>query len=90
MKNQLITQLTKPSKQDQEIALHSYDALRETLKHLRTDTPEIEIEETGSRIKVPLSALNLLGEILEVLGQGKSVSVFPIAAEMTTQAAAIT
>ena len=88
MKNQLITQFTKPSKQDQEVALHSYDALKETLKHLRTETAEIEIEETGERIKVPLSALSLLSEILQVLSQGKSVSVFPIAAEMTTQAAA--
>jgi len=88
MKNQTTTQFTKPTKQDQEVALHSYDALKETLKHLNTDTPQIEIEETGELIKVPISALKLLSNVLKVLSQGKSVSIFPVAAEMTTQAAA--
>ncbi|WP_116126447.1 helix-turn-helix domain-containing protein [Lewinella sp. IMCC34183] len=79
---------TKPSKQDQELALTSYDALTEALKHLRTEAPEIEIEETGERITVPRQALELLRDVLKSLGQGKAVSVYPIAAEMTTQAAA--
>ena len=79
---------TKPSKQDQELALTSYGALTETLKQLHTETPEIEIEETGERIRVPRSALELLRDVLKALGQGKAVSVYPVAAEMTTQAAA--
>ncbi|THH34592.1 helix-turn-helix domain-containing protein [Neolewinella litorea] len=79
---------TKPSKQDQELALTSYDALTEALKQLRTESPEIEIEETGERITVPRSALELLRDVLKSLSKGQAVSVFPIAAEMTTQAAA--
>ena len=79
---------TKPSKKDQELALASYDAPSEVLKQLRTENPKIEIEETGERITVPRSALELLRNVLELLSQGKAVSVYSIAAEMTTQAAA--
>jgi excisionase family DNA binding protein len=79
---------TKPTKQDQEVAIHAYDALRAVLGELQSDNPEIEINETKERIKVPRSALYLLSEVLKALSQGKSVSVYPIAAEMTTQAAA--
>src|SRR5690606_15932835 len=59
-----------------------------TLGKLRTENPEIEIEETAEKIKVPLKALKLLAEILKATSQGKPVSLVPIATEMTTQAAA--
>ena len=79
---------SKPSKEEQIAAMASYNALKETLKSINTDTPEIEIEETQHRIKVPIRALNLLAKILEVTSQGKPLSIVPIATEMTTQAAA--
>ena len=50
--------------------------------------PEIEIEETSEKIKIPLSALKLLGDILKAMGQGKLISLVPIATEITTQSAA--
>ena len=78
----------KPTKQDQETALQAYDTLRVQLSDLQTDIPEITLSEHGERIRVPRSTLNLLAEVLEALSQGKSVAVYPIAAEMTTQAAA--
>ena len=37
---------------------------------------------------LPLKALNLLGEILKVMSQGKPISVVPVATEITTQSAA--
>ncbi|MFP4095825.1 MAG: helix-turn-helix domain-containing protein [Cyclobacteriaceae bacterium] len=80
--------IKRPSKEEQRAALASYDALASTLEHLRTENPEIEIEETEERIRIPLSALKLLAKILKEIGQGKPVSIVPIATEMTTQAAA--
>jgi excisionase family DNA binding protein len=49
---------------------------------------EIEIEESGEKIILPLKALNLLGEILKAMSQGKPISIVPIATEVTTQRAA--
>jgi excisionase family DNA binding protein len=78
----------KPTKEEQKLAMESYNPLEEMIKHLHTDTPEVEIEETGAKIKVPLAALELLVKILKATAEGKPVAVMPVAAEMTTQAAA--
>ena len=80
--------LKKPSKKEQIAAMESYDALAATLEELRTENPEIEIEETKEKIKIPILALKLLAKILKATSQGKPISVVPIATEMTTQAAA--
>src|SRR3546814_14319118 len=68
--------------------MESYDALAATLEQLRSETPEIEIEDTREKIRIPLSALKLLSRILKEISQGRPVSIIPIATEMTTQAAA--
>ncbi|MEQ9298059.1 MAG: helix-turn-helix domain-containing protein [Cyclobacteriaceae bacterium] len=81
-------QIKKPSKEEQVTALASYDALAATLSEVHSSNPEIEIEETKDKIRVPLSALKLLAQILKVTSQGKPVSIVPVATEMTTQAAA--
>lgn len=80
--------INKPSKDEQKVAIESYDALAAVLKELKSDNPEIEIEETQVRIKIPLSALKLLGDILEAMSQGKPFSLVPFATEVTTQKAA--
>lgn len=80
--------IRKPTKTEQIAALESYDALAATIEQLRTENPEIEIEETKEKIKIPLHALKLLAEILKATSQGKPISIVPIATEMTTQAAA--
>ncbi|MHA7865396.1 excisionase family DNA-binding protein [Flagellimonas marinaquae] len=77
--------INKPSKDEQRIALKSYDTLAPIIKQLTSDNPEIEIEETQDRIKIPLSALKLLGDILEAMSKGKPFSLVPIATEVTTQ-----
>ena len=80
--------IRKPTKKEQKLATASYDALTSTIDQLRTKNPEIEIEETKEKIKIPLHALKLLAKILKVTGQGKPISIVPIATEMTTQSAA--
>ena len=81
-------EIEKPTKEEQRIAMESYDALAATLKGLHSTNPEIEVEETKSKIRIPLKALALLVDILKATSQGKPISIIPIAAEMTTQAAA--
>ena len=83
-----INDIKKPSKDEQIIAMKSYDALAETLKELKTSNPEIEIQETAEKISIPLRALKLLAKILEAMSHGKPISLVPVATEMTTQAAA--
>ena len=83
-----IDEIRRPSKEEQKAALESYDALVSTLENIRSEYPEIEIEETKERIRIPLNALKLLAKILKETSRGKPISVVPIAMEITTQAAA--
>lgn len=80
--------INKPSKDEQKIAIDSYDALASVIEQLKSENPEIEIEEAQERIKIPLSALKFLGEILKAMSQGKPFSLVPVATEVTTQKAA--
>jgi excisionase family DNA binding protein len=80
--------IKRPSKLERKLARESYSSLISTIDQLKTDRAEIEIEETGEKIILPLKALNLLGEILKAMSQGKPISIVPIATEVTTQSAA--
>ncbi len=83
-----LNDLKKPSKEEQLIAMESYNALDATLKALQSENPEIEIEETSEKIRIPIKALKLLAKILKATSEGKPISVVPVATEMTTQSAA--
>ena len=80
--------IRKPTKEEQRAALESYEALASSIEQLHTEMPEIEIEETEEKIRIPLSALRLLAKILKEISRGNPISIVPIATEMTTQAAA--
>ncbi|MPM38236.1 hypothetical protein SDC9_84865 [bioreactor metagenome] len=58
------------------------------IDQLKTDQAEIEIEETGEKIILPVKALTLLGEILKAMSPGNPISIVPLATEVTTQSAA--
>ncbi|MCB0639253.1 MAG: helix-turn-helix domain-containing protein [Lewinella sp.] len=83
-----LKQSKKPSKDERKLAMASYSTLANALEEVEISNPEIEIEETGDRIKVPRQALQLLADILQAMGNGQVISIVPIALEMTTQAAA--
>ena len=83
-----LEEVKRPTKEEQELALSSHKTLAIALGTLHSSDPEIEIEETGQKIRIPLSALKFLARILEVTSQGKPISIVPLATEMTTQAAA--
>lgn len=83
-----LNEIKRPSKEEQITAIGSYNALVATLNSIKSQNPEIEIEETKEKIKIPLEALKLFAKILEAMSQGNPISIVPIATEMTTQAAA--
>ncbi len=83
-----INEIKRPSKEEQKLALNSYSSLVTALDRLKAGMAEIEIEETGEKIKVPIRALTLLGKILKAMSQGKPISLVPMATEVTTQRAA--
>lgn len=84
----IIHEIQRPSKEEQRLALESYDALAATIEQLKSEDPEIEIEETEEKIKIPLKALKLLAHVLRTLSEGRPVAIVAGATEMTTQAAA--
>lgn len=80
--------IKRPNKQERKLAEASYTSLISSIGQLKTDKVEIEIEETREKIILPKKALNLLGEILKAMSQGKPISIVPLATEVTTQSAA--
>ena len=80
--------IKRPNKQERKLAQESYNSLISSIEQLKSNQVEIEIEESGEKIILPLKALNLLGEILKAMSQGKPISIVPIATEVTTQRAA--
>jgi len=83
-----INEIKRPDKQERKLAQNSYSSLISAIDRLKTDQAEIEIEETGAKIILPVKALKLLSEILKAMSEGKPVSIVPIATEVTTQMAA--
>ena len=83
-----LNKIHKTTKQEQRLAIASYEAFASALQMLRTESAEIEIEGTKERIRIPSSAIKLLKEILNIMSQGNQISLIPVAAEVTTQKAA--
>lgn len=85
---EIIENFDKPTKAEQMLAGLSYDPLVSAIGQLKSNETEIEIEETGEKIKLPILALKLLAEILKSMRDGQPISIVPVAAEVTTQKAA--
>lgn len=83
-----LIEINKPTKDEQKTAMQSYETLISSIGNLKALNPEIEIEETKERIKIPISVLKLLAKILEETGKGNPISIVPIATELTTQSVA--
>ncbi|MDI9863743.1 helix-turn-helix domain-containing protein [Flectobacillus sp. DC10W] len=84
----VLDEIKIPTKLEQLVALKSYLSLASVVETIRSEQTEIEIEETKSKISIPVSALKMLGDILKAMGEGKSISIIPVSNEVTTQRAA--
>lgn len=83
--------LKRTTKEDQRIANHSMSKLRETSEKVESSESsfvEIKISENGEFLKIPTKALSLLSEILSNMAEGRSVTLIPSDAEVSTQQAA--
>ena len=81
----------RTSRKDQKIATKSILDLRRTtaiLSRKRSDSVKIKIQESGEYVTVPKSALDFLFNILANMAEGKSISLVPSDAEVSTQQAA--
>jgi hypothetical protein len=83
-----IDPISRPSKMEQKVAIKSYATLATALTQIKEADTEIEIEETQDKIVIPFRALQLMGEILKAMSEGKLISIVPVATEVTTQRAA--
>lgn len=83
--------LRSTTKEDQRIAKSSISKLRETSERVKSSERnfvEIQISENGDFLKIPKKALSLLFEILNNMAEGKSLTLIPSEAEVSTQQAA--
>lgn len=78
----------RPTPKEQSEAKSSYEHLVGIMRNLKAENPEVQIGKSRDKVKIPQKAFELLIEILKTTGEGKSISVVPVTAEMTTQTAA--
>lgn len=79
-----------PTAEEVALARESGRALSAHLQ-TRAETQQLEIfDDKGEahQVRVPVSALRLLVDVLTEIGEGNAVSIIPIHAELTTQDAA--
>lgn len=82
--------LKLPTRKEQKIARENMEMLDYIAANLKKSTKVIEIEVSGGKgpIKIPVSALKHLNTIIDLMAQGKAITVNPVDAEITTQEAA--
>lgn len=82
--------LQLPTREEQEVARQGKEALeRISEKHKSpSDAIEIGVEGETDHVKIPASAFKFLSNILDLMAQGKAVSIIPSDTEVTTQQAA--
>lgn len=81
---------TMPTAEEAALARESGRALSAYLQ-MRSETQQIEVFDdkgTPHPVRVPMSALRLLVDVLTEIGEGNAVSIIPVHAELTTQEAA--
>lgn len=83
--------IKRTTQQEQQIASESLFNLTKTSAAIakeESNTVKIKIQESGEFITVPKKALDLLFTILSKMAEGKSISLVPSDAEVSTQQAA--
>ena len=80
--------IISPNSADAELAKESSRSLATRLGRANGRLFEVRDEETGETLKLPTPAVRALLHVLTEMGQGHSVTVIPIHAELSTQQAA--
>ncbi len=79
-----------PTRHEQKLAKESLEAMERVLrKHRSENQPvEIEISDEKTHIKVPSSAFRFLNTIVQLMAEGKAITIIPSDTEVSTQQAA--
>ena len=79
-----------PTRHEQKLAKESLEAMERVLrKHQAQSQPiEIEISDEKTHIKVPSSAFRFLNTIVQLMAEGKAITIIPSDTEVSTQQAA--
>lgn len=82
--------LKLPTRKEQKIAQENVKILGQIAGKHKKSSKAIEIEVSGEKdpIKIPVSALKHLNTIIDLMAQGKAITVNSVDAEITTQEAA--
>jgi len=82
--------LKLPTRKEQKIARENKEIFDRIAGNIKSSTKEIEIKIKGEEdtIKIPVSALKHLNTIMNLIAEGKAITVNPVDAEITTQEAA--
>jgi len=82
--------LKLPTRKEQRIAQENVKILGQIAGKHKKSSKAIEIEVSGEKdpIKIPVSALKHLNTIIDLMAQGKAITVNSVDAEITTQEAA--
>lgn len=81
--------LQLPTREEQEVARQGKEALERISGKHKSPSEAIEIGVEGEEhVKIPASAFKFLSHILDLMSQGKAISIIPSDTEVTTQQAA--
>jgi len=88
--NKAMDALKLPTRKEQKIARDNKEILDRIAGNIKKSTKEVEIGIKGEEVsvKIPVSALKHLNTIMNLMAQGKAITVNPVDAEITTQEAA--
>ncbi len=84
------TKIKSTSREDQKIASSSFLSLRRSANEIRKNKHfiNIKLQEARKYVKIPKIALDMLVQILSNMAEGKSITIIPSDAEISTQQAA--
>ncbi len=81
----------RTTKEDQEIAISSLKGIQvisKKVKSSKAKAVKIKVQESEEIIIIPKKALTLLSAIIQIMAEGKTISVIPSNSEISTQQAA--
>ena len=81
----------EPIAGDSDLARQAGRRLRSLLAHGRSDTLALDVQikrKPKVAITIPVSAAQVLADVLEQMARGRTVKAIPLHSELTTQAAA--
>jgi excisionase family DNA binding protein len=88
MNSEMETVLEKPTQREQKLASDLLSNFNMVISQRKSDTVNIQIQESLEIFTIPRRALEFLSHILSSMAAGKAISLIPSDSEVSTQQAA--